>query len=65
MTHLSLTTASLLVAIAGVLCAGVWRCVMLLVRIAVAVAPVPDLARSVQQLDHRTTRIEAEIGLTT
>jgi hypothetical protein len=60
----ALTAASLLVGIAAVLCAGIWRCAALLFRIAVAVERVPEIAATVQQLDHRTTRIEAEMGIT-
>jgi hypothetical protein len=60
----TLTAASLVAGIAAVFGAGLWRCARLLFRIAVAVERVPELATAVQKLDHRTTRIEAEIGIT-
>lgn len=61
---MSLTTVSLLVGIVAVLCAGIWRCVALLIRIALAIEAVPELAHTVQQLDRRTTILEAERGIT-
>lgn len=64
-----LTTISLWVGIIAVLGTGMWRCASLLFRIAVAVeatrAVVPELAAAVKQLDHRTTRLEAERGVAT
>lgn len=62
---MSLEAVSLLVGILAVLGAGVWRCARLLFRIAVAVEAVPILVQTVQQHDHRITRIEAEMGLPT
>lgn len=58
-----LTAASLLVGILGLLCAGAWRCARLLLRIAIAVEAVPQLAEAVQQHDHRITRLEVERGI--
>jgi len=58
-----LTAASLVVGILGLLFAGIWRCARLLLRIAIAVEAVPQLAETVQQHDHRLTRLEVERGI--
>ncbi|NUR04309.1 MAG: hypothetical protein HOY79_49750 [Streptomyces sp.] len=46
------------VGIAAVLAGGFWRLSGLLVRIATAVAVVPELAKALQDLNGRVTRLE-------
>lgn len=60
---MTLTSLSLLIAIVATLCAGVWRCARLLLRIAIAVEAVPMLVEASRDHDHRLTRLEAERGI--